>query len=140
MTIATNTTTTNTYYRYQVHYHQKQKQCNFISPNEEKPFKIPNVHEGDIFDLCSWFCLSNDKQRKTGERILSPWHSRICLLRQDDPLGRPTCQLQMLEHLLGMLGIYTTCCSYSEQCPHCQLGIALNRARSDQSQIVCFVI
>ena len=26
------------------------------------------------------------------------------------------------------------------QCPRCQLGIALNRARSDQSQIVGFVI
>ena len=26
------------------------------------------------------------------------------------------------------------------QCPRCQLGIALNRARSDQSQIVDFVI
>ena len=55
MTIATNTTTTNTntnaYYRYQVHYHQKEKQCNFISPDEEKPDKIPNVHEGHIFDL-----------------------------------------------------------------------------------------
>ena len=26
------------------------------------------------------------------------------------------------------------------QCPRCQLGIALNRARSDQSQIVGFVV
>ena len=36
------------------------------------------------------------------------------------------------------------CVSYSRvstaQCPRCQLGIALNRARSDQSQIVDFVI
>ncbi len=29
---------------------------------------------------------------------------------------------------------------YIAQCPRCQLGIALNRARSDQSQIVGFVI
>ena len=28
----------------------------------------------------------------------------------------------------------------SAQCPRCQLGIALNRARSDQSQIVGFVV
>ena len=30
--------------------------------------------------------------------------------------------------------------STTAQCPRCQLGIALNRARSDQSQIVGFVV
>ena len=29
---------------------------------------------------------------------------------------------------------------HSAQCPRCQLGVALNRTRSDQSEIVGFVV
>ena len=36
---------------------------------------------------------------------------------------------------VGSLNLFTIA-----QCPRCQLGIALNRARSDQSQIVGFVV
>ena len=37
--------------------------------------------------------------------------------------------------LVALVWLFSTA-----QCPRCQLGIALNRARSDQSQIVGFVV
>ena len=53
----------------------------------------------------------------------------------------PHVTLQMIRSSASVIPLVTHEWLFSSaQCPRCQLGIALNRARSDQSQIVGFVV
>ena len=76
------------------------------------------------------------------ETLESDWRQMNALLKalsvNTDPQSPNANAIE--DNLRELVRLVLLVCLNSAQCPRCQLGIALNRARSDQSQIVDFVI